>query len=182
MSVRQLVSGTGGQAHVKGHAPVCEHLRPGRVSGRHGHRGSCGNRGGCAADTADRRLCCGRPACRRGSGHRDRTAAACVRPAAVVTRGNRRQSAATVGCSQRQSTRATRGGQAAAEQVADIGHRRSGERVGLLEAEVVNLQPAQLAGLPAPDRRVGDLVGPRPSLARCRGGPGLRRSVRLSGW
>ena len=31
------------------------------------------------------------------------------------------------------------GGQAAAELAADIGHRRAGERAGLLEVEVVNL-------------------------------------------
>jgi hypothetical protein len=34
------------------------------------------------------------------------------------------------------------GGQAAAELAADNGHRRPGERAGLLEAQVVDLQPA----------------------------------------
>ena len=41
------------------------------------------------------------------------------------------------------------GGQAAAELAADIGHRRPGERAGLLEVEVVNLEPGDLACLPA---------------------------------
>jgi hypothetical protein len=67
------------------------------------------------------------------------------------------------------------GGQAAAELAADIGHRRPGERAGLLEAEVVNLQPADLAVLPAADDRLGDLVGVDADL-----GPGVlgaRRAV-----
>jgi hypothetical protein len=41
------------------------------------------------------------------------------------------------------------GGQAAAELAADIGHRRPGERVGLLKAQVVDLQPGDLAVTPA---------------------------------
>jgi hypothetical protein len=49
------------------------------------------------------------------------------------------------------------GGQAAAELAADIGHRRPGERAGLLEANVVNLEPRDLAVLPVVEvgRRVG---------------------------
>jgi hypothetical protein len=42
------------------------------------------------------------------------------------------------------------GGQAAAELAADIGHRRPGERAGLLEAEVVNLEPGDLPGCQQP--------------------------------
>jgi hypothetical protein len=38
------------------------------------------------------------------------------------------------------------GGQAAAELAADTGHRRPGEQAGLLEAQVVNLQPRSLRG------------------------------------
>jgi len=67
------------------------------------------------------------------------------------------------------------GGQAAAELAADIGHRRPGERAGLLEAEVVNLQPADLAVMAAADDRLGDLVGVDADL-----GPGVlgaRRAV-----
>jgi hypothetical protein len=51
------------------------------------------------------------------------------------------------------------GGQAAAELAADIDHGRAGERAGLLEGEVVHLQPGDLTGLPAADDRLGDLVG-----------------------
>jgi hypothetical protein len=49
-------------------------------------------------------------------------------------------------------------GQAAAELAADVGHRRAGERAGLLEAEVVDLQPGDLAVSPAADDRLGDLL------------------------
>ena len=51
------------------------------------------------------------------------------------------------------------GGQATAELAADVGHRRVGERAGLLEAEIVDLQPGDLAVLPAADDCLGDLVG-----------------------
>jgi hypothetical protein len=56
------------------------------------------------------------------------------------------------------------GGQAAAELAADVGHRRPGERAGLHEAEVVDLQPADLTGLPAADDRSSRLGG-RPGAA-----------------
>jgi hypothetical protein len=66
------------------------------------------------------------------------------------------------------------GGQAAAELAADIGHRRPGERTGLLEAEVVDLQPGHLAVTPAADDRPGHLVGvdaePSPGVV----GPGAQ--------
>ena len=45
-----------------------------------------------------------------------------------------------MGCNQRGWTRA----EPAAEGAADIGHRRPGEQAGLLEAEVVRLQPSDL--------------------------------------
>jgi hypothetical protein len=67
------------------------------------------------------------------------------------------------------------GGQAAAELAADIGHRRPGERAGLLEAEVVELQSGHFAVAPAADDRLGDLVGVDADL-----GPGVlgaRRAV-----
>src|SRR4029450_6589409 len=60
------------------------------------------------------------------------------------------------------------GGQAAAELAADNGHRRPGERANLLEAEIVDLQPGDLAVLPAADDRLGDLVGVDAEL-----GPGV---------
>src|SRR5215211_4043849 len=50
------------------------------------------------------------------------------------------------------------GGQAAAELAADIGHRWPGERAGLLKAQVVDLQPGDLAVTPAADDRLGDLL------------------------
>src|SRR4029453_6552330 len=66
------------------------------------------------------------------------------------------------------------GGQAAAELAADIGHRWPGERAGLLEAEVVDLQPAHLAVAPAADDRLGDLVGIHTDLGPCAVGPGAQ--------
>jgi hypothetical protein len=66
------------------------------------------------------------------------------------------------------------GGQAAAELAADIGHRRPGKRAGLLEAEVVNLQPGHLAVLPAADDRLGDLVGVDADLGPGVLGPGAQ--------
>jgi hypothetical protein len=51
------------------------------------------------------------------------------------------------------------GGQAAAELPADVGHRRAGERAGLLQAEIVDLQPADLAVAPVTNDRLGDLLG-----------------------
>jgi hypothetical protein len=62
------------------------------------------------------------------------------------------------------------GGQAAAELAADRGHRRPGKRAGLLKVEVVDLEPADLAVLPAADDRLGDLVGIDAEL-----GPGVVR-------
>jgi 2-polyprenyl-6-methoxyphenol hydroxylase-like FAD-dependent oxidoreductase len=71
------------------------------------------------------------------------------------------------------------GGQAAAELATDIAHRRADKRAGLLEAEVVELQPGHLAVLPATDDRLGDLVGGRRrSSPRCLG---ARRAAHRSG-
>jgi hypothetical protein len=66
------------------------------------------------------------------------------------------------------------GGQAAAELATDIGHRRPGERAGLLEAEVVNLEPGHVAVLPAADHRLGDLVGVDAELGLAIVGPGAQ--------
>jgi hypothetical protein len=64
------------------------------------------------------------------------------------------------------------GGQTAAELPADIGHRRPGKGAGLLEAEVVELQPGDLAVLPTADGRLGDLLGVDADLGPGIGGPG----------
>src|SRR5215211_7640769 len=66
------------------------------------------------------------------------------------------------------------GGKAAAELATDIGHRWPGERAGLLEAEVVDLQPGHLAVLPAADDRLGDLVGDDAELGPGVLGPGAQ--------
>jgi hypothetical protein len=66
------------------------------------------------------------------------------------------------------------GGQAAAELAADRGHRRRGERTGLLEAEVVDLQPGDFAVLPAGDDRLGDLIGINAQLGPGVVGPGAQ--------
>src|SRR5215218_4014459 len=66
------------------------------------------------------------------------------------------------------------GGQAAPELAADIGHGWPGERAGLLEAEVVDLEPGHLAGLPAADHRPGDLVGGDADLGPGVLGPGAQ--------
>src|SRR6266508_3657464 len=62
---------------------------------------------------------------------------------------------------------------------ADVGHRRAGQRAGLLEAQVVDLQPGDLAVLPAADDRLGDLVGVDTDLGPGALGPGaqLHREV-----
>jgi hypothetical protein len=67
------------------------------------------------------------------------------------------------------------GGQAAAELAADNGHRRPGERAGLLEAQVGDLQPADLTIPPAADDRLGDLTGVDAEL-----GPGVVGQARSS--
>jgi hypothetical protein len=98
-----------------------------------------------AADTAGH-FRCGRPGCRPGSGHRGRTAASGVRPAGAVLREPVAGSAAAGGMQPAPVDAGDPGGQAAAELAADIGHRRPGERAGLLvEAEVIDLQPGHLA-------------------------------------
>jgi hypothetical protein len=66
------------------------------------------------------------------------------------------------------------GGQAAAELAADIGHRRPDERAGLLKAEVVDLEPADFAVLPAADHRQGDLVRIHAELSPAVLGPGAQ--------
>jgi hypothetical protein len=66
------------------------------------------------------------------------------------------------------------GGQAATKLAADIGHRRSGERASLLEAEVVNLEPGDLPGVPAANDRLGDLVGVDAELGPGVVGPGTQ--------
>jgi hypothetical protein len=65
-------------------------------------------------------------------------------------------------------------GQPAAQLAADVGHRRAGERAGLLQAEVVDLQPADLAVPPAVDDRLGDLVGLHADRRPDVGGPGAQ--------
>jgi hypothetical protein len=65
-------------------------------------------------------------------------------------------------------------GQAAAELAADRGHRRPGQRAGPLEAEVVNLEPGDLPGLPAANDRLGDLVGVDAELGPSVVGPGAQ--------
>src|SRR4029453_13024498 len=65
-------------------------------------------------------------------------------------------------------------GQAAAELAADRGHRRPGERAGLLKAEIVNLEPADLAVLPAANDRLGDLVRIHAELGPGVVGPGAQ--------
>ena len=67
------------------------------------------------------------------------------------------------------------GGQAAAELAADMGHRRPDERAGLLKAEIVDLEPGDLAVLPAADNRLGDLVRVDTDL-----GPGVLGQARSS--
>jgi hypothetical protein len=79
-----------------------------------------------------------------------------------------------VGCSQRRWMRDKPGGQAAAELVADPGHRRPGKRADLLKAEVVDLQPGYLAVLPAANDRLGDLVGVDADLLPAVLGPGAQ--------
>jgi hypothetical protein len=76
-----------------------------------------------------------------------------------------------VGCSQRRWA-VEPGGQPAADLAADIGHRRPGERAGLLEAEIVDLQPSDLTGLSAADDRLGDVVGVDADLGPGVGGRG----------
>ena len=66
------------------------------------------------------------------------------------------------------------GGQAAAELGADIGHRWPGERAGLFEVEVVELQPGHLAVLPAANDRLGDLIRIDAELGPGVGGPGAQ--------
>jgi hypothetical protein len=64
--------------------------------------------------------------------------------------------------------------QAAAELAADIGHRRAGQRAGLLEAQVVDLQPSDFAVLPAADNRLGDLLRVDTDLGPGVMGPGAQ--------
>jgi hypothetical protein len=66
-------------------------------------------------------------------------------------------------------------GQPATQLAADVGHRRSGKGAGLLKAEIVNLQAADLAIPPAADDRLGDLVGVDADL-----GPGVVGQARSS--
>jgi hypothetical protein len=70
------------------------------------------------------------------------------------------------------------GGQAAAELAADVGHRRPGERAGLLEAEIVKLEPGDLAVLPAADDRLGDLLGSTATFAQVSRGQARSSHVR----
>jgi len=70
------------------------------------------------------------------------------------------------------------GGQAAAELAADRGHCRPGERAGLLEAEVLDLQPGRRAVLPPANDRLGDLVRIHAELGPGVLGPGAQLPVR----
>jgi hypothetical protein len=65
-------------------------------------------------------------------------------------------------------------GQATPQLAADVGHRRPGERAGLLKTKIVDLQPGDLAGLPAADHRLGDLVGVDADLGPGALGPGAQ--------
>jgi hypothetical protein len=66
------------------------------------------------------------------------------------------------------------GGQATAKLGADVGHRQAGERAGFLEADVVDLEPGDLAVLPAANDRLGDLVGVDADLGPGVLGPGAQ--------
>jgi hypothetical protein len=66
------------------------------------------------------------------------------------------------------------GGEAATELAPDIGHRRPAQRASLLQAEVVNLEPGDLPGVPAADDRLGDLVGIHAELGPAVVGPGAQ--------
>ena len=58
------------------------------------------------------------------------------------------------------------GGQTAAELLADIGHRRPGKTAGLLEAEVVELQPVTSPSCQQPMTAWATCSGSTPSLAQ----------------
>jgi hypothetical protein len=139
--------------------------------------GSCANRGSPAADTAGRSRC-GCPGWGQVLDTADGRPRPSVGPAGAVARGTGRRvngrcwDAASAG-------RCVRVGRSGGAELAPvIGHRRPGERAGLLEAEVVDLQPAHLAVLPAADDRLGDLLGVDADLGPgCRG---ARRAARRS--
>ena len=57
-------------------------------------------------------------------------------------------------------------GEATAELAADMGHGRPDEGPGLLEAQVVDLQPGDLAVPPAADDHLGDLLRSSPAPTR----------------
>jgi hypothetical protein len=121
----------------------------------------CGQHGRCPAGMATRppvrkqertaaatagHFRCGRPACRPGSDTADSlprpVSARRVRWLQELVAGQ----AAAGGMQPAPVDASDPGGQAAAELAADIGHRRPGERAGLLvEAEVIDLQPGHLA-------------------------------------
>jgi hypothetical protein len=107
------------------------------------------NRSGSAADTAGH-VHCGRPECRPGSRHRGGTAVSGVHTAGAVATGTVAGSVAAGRMQPAPVDVSEPGGQLAA----DIGHRRPGERAGLLQAEIVELQPGHLAVAPAADDRL----------------------------
>ena len=82
------------------------------------------------------------------------------------------ESATTGGVQPASVSTSNPGGQTAAELAADIGHRRPGKGAGLLEAQVVDLQPGDFAVLPTADDRLGDLLGVDADLGPGVGGPG----------
>jgi hypothetical protein len=108
-----------------------------------------------AADTS----AIARPACRPGSGHRrTRCRVQCHLPGAVL-REPASGDAAAGGMQPAPVDASQPGGQAAAELPADVGHRRPGERAGLLQAEIVDLQHRDRAVGQDPDADQGVVVG-----------------------
>jgi hypothetical protein len=134
----------------------------------------CRNRSGPAADPVEH-FRCGRPVCRPGSGHADRPQPRPVCARRVRWLGEPVAGVAAAGAMQPAPVDMNNpGGQAAAELAADMGHRRPGKRAGLLEAEVLDLQPGHLAVGPAADDRLGDLVGVDTELGPGVVGPGAQ--------
>jgi len=128
------------------------------VSGRMATQQPVRHRSGPTAETTGQ-FCCGRPRCRPGSDTSARSAVSGVRPTGAVLREPAAGSAAIAGMQPAPVGASEPGGQAAAELTADIGHRRAGERVGLLEAEVVNLESGDFAVLAAANAAAAEPAG-----------------------
>jgi hypothetical protein len=139
--------------------------------------GPIANPPGPAADTAGH-FRCDRPPCRPGFGHprtrcriRRRSAGAVLPKQVARSAAASRMQPAPVGASEPH-------GQAAAELAADVGHRRAGERLDLLEAEVVDLQPGDLVVLPAAHDRLGACSGSMPTFPQVSWGQARSSQVR----